>query len=399
MSANINFLIIMIIMVFQVILASTNVYFFSRDLEVLLPLPIKTEELLISKFNTLVINLYFSEIIFALFPLIIYGICTYVGIIYYLYLIIILLIFPVLPALFVSIITMLFMKLSKLIKNKDIFQIIITIIFITFVFFVEFKIGNIFINKTQKNENLNQEELVQIFSGFYDKLKNIYNYFLELNPTINFLNNYNKLNSVFNLLKIIFIDFLFFILFIFVGKKYYLKNILKNNNNYYLNKNKKNIIEKKSKKLNIKKSYIKKEFKLLFKNPIFFMQCILPIFILIISLTIIVIAMLPNLQLILNSNLIGEKIEFSVDLNVICIVIAIIQLIFAISNISITAISREGKNANYLKFIPVDLFKQFIYKSVPQIIINNILILFILILIKIILPKFDLIYLFLIFII
>ena len=72
---NFFFLIIMIIMIFQVILASTNVYFFSRDLEVLLPLPIKTEELLISKFNTLVINLYFSEIIFALFPLIIYGIC------------------------------------------------------------------------------------------------------------------------------------------------------------------------------------------------------------------------------------------------------------------------------------------------------------------------------------
>ena len=48
---------------------------------------------------------------------------------------------------------------------------------------------------------------MQIFSGFYDKLKNIYNYFLELNPTINFLNNYNKLNSVFNLLKIIFKKF------------------------------------------------------------------------------------------------------------------------------------------------------------------------------------------------
>ena len=46
---NFFFLIIMIIMIFQVILASTNVYFFSRDLEVLLPLPIKTEELLISK--------------------------------------------------------------------------------------------------------------------------------------------------------------------------------------------------------------------------------------------------------------------------------------------------------------------------------------------------------------
>ncbi len=59
---------------------------------------------------------------------------------------------------------------------------------------------------------------MQIFSGFYDKLKNIYNYFLELNPTINFLNNYNKLNSVFNLLKIIFIDF-FFLFYLFLLEK------------------------------------------------------------------------------------------------------------------------------------------------------------------------------------
>ena len=86
---NIFFLIYMIIMIFQIVLISTNVYFFSKDLEVLLPLPIKAEELLISKFNTILINLYFSEFIFVFFPLIIYGICTYAGIIYYLYLILI----------------------------------------------------------------------------------------------------------------------------------------------------------------------------------------------------------------------------------------------------------------------------------------------------------------------
>ena len=65
---NIFFLILMLIMIFQIILSSTNIYFFSNDLERLLPLPIKTEELLISKFNTILINLYFSEFIFALFP-------------------------------------------------------------------------------------------------------------------------------------------------------------------------------------------------------------------------------------------------------------------------------------------------------------------------------------------
>lgn len=393
------FFVVMFIMFFQVILASTNVYFFSKDLEVLLPLPIKSEQLLIAKFNTLLINLYFSELIFVLFPLIIYGICTNAGIIYYFYLILILLIFPILPALFISIITMFSMKLSKFIKNKDLFQIIITLIFIILVFLLELKVGTNFANKVGDTDNLTEEGVIQIFSEYKNKLKNIYNYFLEINPTIYLLENYNKINSIFNLLKIIFIDFLFFILFIFIGKKYYLKNILKNNNNYYLNKLQEKIIEKKSKKINKGKSYVKKEFNLLFKNPIFFMQCIFPILILIVSLVIITSTMLPNIRMILTSDLFGGEIDFSLDLSVVSVVIAIIQLILSVSNISITAISREGKNVNYMKFIPVDFYKQFIYKSLPQIIINSILIFVILILIKFIFPEFNLIYLFLIFII
>ena len=396
---NIFFLLFMMIIIFQIILASTNVYFFSKDLEVLLPLPLKSEELLISKFNTIVVNLYFSELIFAFFPLIIYGICTYAGIIYYVYLFLILLIFPILPTLFISIITMFFMKLSKFIKNKDAFQIIITLIFIFIMFGVEFKLGSTIINKFDNNSNINTEEVVETFNQFNEKIKNVYKYFLEINPTIEIIKNYNKLNSIFNLLKIIFIDLLFLILFIFIGKKYYLKNILKNNNNYYLNKIQKNNFQKKFKKITIKKSYIKKEFKLLFKNPIFFMQCIFPIFILIISLIIITIFTFPNLKAILTSDILGDEIDFSIDLNVICLVLGIIQFIFTISNVSITSISREGKNANYMKFIPVSFFKQFIYKSIPQIIINMLLTFVILILLKVILPEFNLIYLFLIFII
>lgn len=396
---NIFFLLFMMIIIFQIILASTNVYFFSKDLEVLLPLPLKSEELLISKFNTIVVNLYFSELIFAFFPLIIYGICTYAGIIYYVYLFLILLIFPILPTLFISIITMFFMKLSKFIKNKDAFQIIITLIFIFIMFGVEFKLGSTIINKFDNNSNINTEEVVETFNQFNEKIKNVYKYFLEINPTIEIIKNYNKLNSIFNLLKIIFIDLLFLILFIFIGKKYYLKNILKNNNNYYLNKIQKNNFQKKCKKITIKKSYIKKEFKLLFKNPTFFMQCIFPIFILIISLIIITIFTFPNLKAILTSDILGDEIDFSIDLNVICLVLGIIQFIFTISNVSITSISREGKNANYMKFIPVSFYKQFIYKSIPQIIINMFLTLIILILLKVILPEFNLIYLFLIFII
>lgn len=394
---NIFFLIIMIIMIFQIILASTNVYFFSKDLELILPLPIKSEELLIAKFNTNLINIYFTEFIFVFFPLIIYGILTYAGILYYLYLIFILLIFPILPILIISIIMMFLMKLSKFIKNKDVFQIIITLIFISIIFLLEFKIGNNIINKIDDNLNIESQESIQLFNEFNTKVENVNKYFLEINSTINILNNYNKINSIINILKVICLDLLFLIIFIVVGKKYYLKNILKNNNNYYLKNNKKYLI-KKLKKINKGKSYIKKEFKILFKNPMFFMQCIFPTLILIVSLIIIMIIAIPNIRIILTTDLFGDTIDFKFDISVICLILGIIQIIFTISNISISSISREGKDAVYMKFIPIDFYKQFVYKATPQIIVNMVLIFIILILIKFIFPEINFIYLFLIFI-
>lgn len=125
---------------------------------------------------------------------------------------------------------MILLKLSKFVKNKDIFQIIITLIFLFIVFLLEFKIGTNVIDKIDNNLNIQSEQVVNAFSEFNKKLENINKYFLEINPIIDILNNYNKLISIFYLLKIILINLIFFILFIFIGNKYYLKNILKNKN-------------------------------------------------------------------------------------------------------------------------------------------------------------------------
>ena len=38
--------------------------------------------------------------------------------------------------------------------------------------------------------------------------------------------------------------------------------------------------------------------------------------------------------------------------------------------ISITAISRDGENAVFMKYIPVSLYKQYMYKTIPNIIMN-----------------------------
>jgi len=103
-------------------------------------------------------------------------------------------------------------------------------------------------------------------------------------------------------------------------------------------------------------------------------------------------------QTILTSDLLGEDVEIVVDLSVISLVLGLLQMIFTMSNISISAISREGKNAIYMKLIPVDFYKQFIYKCIPQISINMIFIIIIIFLIKLIFPAFSFINLLFLFI-
>ena len=395
---NIFLLLLMIILIFQVIMVCTNVYYFSKDLELILPLPIKPTDLLIAKFTTILVNTYFLELIFILFPLIIYGIYISAGLMFYLYLFITLIIFPILPSLVVSIVMMFLMKLSKFAKNKDIFQIIVTFIFIFLVFFVEFKVMQKIIVQSNQITVVEESEAINQLNNFNNKLENINKYFLEINPVSKLLNNSNKINSIFNLLKIIIIDIIFAIIFIIIGKYTYLKNILKNNYFNTAKKINKINLNKKCKKTNKGFSYIITEFKLLFKNPIFFIQCVFPILIIIVTLLILLFFAIPNIQALINSDLL-EGNDFEFNLKIICLILAGIQLILTFSNMSITSISRQGKNAIYMKFIPIDYYKQIIYKSTPQIIVNAIFILILLIVINAVFPSIKLIYNLYIFII
>ena len=56
---NFMLLVLMVVLIFQIILVCVNVYYFSKDLELLLPLPIKSEDLLIAKLNTIILSTYF----------------------------------------------------------------------------------------------------------------------------------------------------------------------------------------------------------------------------------------------------------------------------------------------------------------------------------------------------
>ena len=201
----IYFPIIATIFMFQAILISSNVFFFSKDLEYILPLPIKSVELLISKFNNVISITYGMEALFLAMPLLMYGIIAAKSIIYYLTMILVLILFPIFLITIISIIMLFVMQLTKFIKNKDIFQILIVVV-ISFVMTTAetYLLNSIFndniINiETNENDEVENAELnIEILNNKLDKLNN---YFIIINPCISLLTNFNIINLFLQLLK------------------------------------------------------------------------------------------------------------------------------------------------------------------------------------------------------
>lgn len=387
---NIYFLILTVLIIFQTILVCTNIFYFSKDIEFILPLPIKSEELLIAKFCTLVCTLYISEIIFGIIPISMYGILTNATFLFFIYEFLIFATFPIFLAIGVSIIMMFVMKISKFIKNKDLFQVIITLLLLIVMFLIEYKcIGSIFLDYNQSDITTEQQQIIERIEEFNNRIKISNKYFLVVNPSIKILEK-NDFKSILELIKIILIDIISFGIFIFIGKITYLKDILKNTAYLKNNKNKKINLYKKSKKKNIGKSYMIKEFKGLFRNPMFFMQCVYPVLIFLVTIIIMSVILVPKLEELFNNEEFIKSIgSLSFDLSVVYLILGGIQILFMISITSLTAISREGKQAIVMKYLPISYYKQFIYKGIPQIFINMISIIVILSLVFICIPSIN----------
>lgn len=139
----------------QTIFSGISLLYYTKDNEHILPLPIKSSQIIMAKTNVLIITEYIMESIIGLIPLILYGILTGAGILYYITMTIVLLVFPILPILLVSLLIMIIMSFAKLTKNRNRFQIIATIILIVVILF--------FSTSIQKTEGT-QEELIKLIT-------------------------------------------------------------------------------------------------------------------------------------------------------------------------------------------------------------------------------------------
>lgn len=360
--------------IIQAVIASLNVLFFSKDSEFLLPLPIKAEKIVMAKLNCIIVSQYLMCSIILLPILIVYGILLKASVAFYVISLLIVLLFPIIPVTLTAFIVTVIMKFTNIVKNKDFVQYLTVIITILLIVSIQLMCGN-------TSNEITSEELANKLMKTNNVVEEYSIFFITLNPIINAILNNSNIYGLINIIILFIESFAIYMIMVLIISKLYIKSAISAVSSGI--KNKKKIKEKTFTENSTVVSYVKKELKILNRNPIFFMQCVLPsiLFPVIISLPIFMTFKDWGIE---ETKLFQEQIGTLINtpIGLAGILISIIFL-FTFNFASVTSISRDGNYAIFMKYIPVELSNQCLYKIIPGIILNIIPIMYIIVISKI----------------
>ena len=349
--------------IIQTVFSSINILYFTKDSEYLLPLPLKPYQIILARTNVMLIAEYLIIFLLGFIPLVMYGILTGAGIIYYVTMILAVILVPILPVLMISMLVMFVMSFARLTKNRNRFQLFATLLVLAIIIALS-------ISTSGMKQDLTNEEMAQMVVQANGMIELVKGYV----PTVDYLMEALTTNSLFitivEVLKTLGITIVGFILYMLIAQKIYFKGLVGNLFGGGASSSNKEINQKEYRNSKLYKSYVGKEFKNMARNPVFLMQCLIPAVLIPIIMVVVVYAGL-------NSDGMGlEQITQMVQqmptntFFIACIILGVIQFFTMFIYISITAISRDGENAVFMKYIPVSLYKQYMYKIIPNIIMN-----------------------------
>ena len=349
--------------IIQTIFSSINILYFTKDSEYLLPLPLKPYQIILARTNVMLIAEYVIIFLIGFIPLVMYGILTGAGIVYYLTMILAVILVPILPVLLISMLVMFIMSFAKLTKNRNRFQLFATLLVLAIIIAIS-------ISTSGMKQDLTNEEMAQMVVQANGMIELVKGYV----PTVDYLMEALTTNSLFTaiveVLKTLGITIIGFIVYMLIAQKIYFKGLVGNLFGGGASNTNKKISQKEYRNSKLYKSYVGKEFKNMARNPVFLMQCLIPAVLIPIIMVVVVYAGL-------NSDGMGlEQITQMIQqmstntFFIACIILGVIQFFTMFIYISITAISRDGENAVFMKYIPVSLYKQYMYKIIPNIIMN-----------------------------
>lgn len=334
-----------------------SVFYFSKDSETLLSLPIKPQVILASKFSVCLLYEYVFTLAVALPLLIAYTNHAQLSALFFVFAIIICLTLPIYPLILSSLITMIVMRFVPFFKNRDRFNMIGGILAV--VLAMGF---SVFMN-SESMQNTDTTQLIALLTE-ENGLISLFGY---LFPAVAFGAKALVQADILQLLIYLGILIVAGVVFMTAGKYMYFKGAIGFNETGSSRKQlSANELNKAAQKRNKITTYVLKEFKLLIRTPVYFLNCIGTV------------AIMPILFIVMffttGSSIDMEaftQIDFSGYLPYAVLVGFAAGILFSNMNlISSTAISREGTNIIFMKYIPMRLKEQIEAKVYSGIIVS-----------------------------
>lgn len=323
-------------------------YYFSNDLNHLVPLPIKPSYILSSKFATLMVSEYITSLPIFLPFVFIYGIKGKLGFLYWVYTFFITLTLPILPLALASILVMIFMKYTNIKGKKDLFRVIMAVIFMILVVYLQMIIqrvtqsalsqGEDFFFNLARDSNLLVKKLGLVFPpSMWGALA---------------LVNFPKFNGLLNLLYFVISGIIGFIMMLLLSEKLFFEGLIGNiEASVSKGRGKKRELSKTS---NVTKPYIalaKKEIIMLAKTPVYLLNSIGGVIIVPIVLLFSIKAGDKSIEPLLDILYANSDI-------VTLALIGFIAFYGIVNNVGTTTFSREGKNFWIQRTLPIKVEDQ-----------------------------------------
>ena len=355
-----------------------SIFYFSKDSETLLALPLPPQTILSAKFSVCLVYEYAFTLIVCVPLYIAYANNAAIGIPYILLALVIFITLPIYPLVLSSIITMLLMRFVPFFKNRDRFNMIAGILSIILAFGFSFAM----------NSGTIAEDPNALISMLTQGNNSMISLFSKIFPAIPFAAEALISSDALQLVYYILITCAALAVLVILGKWLYFKGAI-------------GFSETKSsrKELSAKdfarvsrhskvRTYLIKELRLLIRTPVYAINCIgmcilMPIMLLVIFITAdadVLLQQLPDITPYLDGML-----PYAV--------LAGMASGFLFSNlnmISSTAISREGTNISFMKYIPMSLKQQLQAKVLSGILMSIISMLLTMVCVYFLLPIFPL---------
>lgn len=329
-----------------------NEFYFSNDIEYLLPWPLQAYQIIASKFTAAFINENMMQFLLVGACIVGYGIASGMGILNWILSIIGILTLPIIPLVYCGILSMLLMAFTRVIRNKDLIQrVSVAILFILVIVLV----GSIGFLQNMDIDNY-VETLASGDNPFFNTMNIIF-------PNVPLLIKTFTEGDFLALLGYILANTVAVGIMLLLSETLYFRGVigLTSSNS---NKKAKDIdkLMKTCKQRNPGFSYFMKEIRLLTRTPVFFTNCIAinflwPIF---------VYAMLKiqhyEISITRLRQLYAAK-DIRIQLFFLLGVIGISVILSAINSLSSNAISREGKHFSFMKYIPISYWTQWNAKA------------------------------------